>query len=370
MKDFQDIERIFNREKRPFWVLFDAKGKRRSCTSDGIMKMSDPKERLTESFKFLEEVLEDEGDGVYKIQLRTSENAGKQQIENTFQYGEYVEPVTVSRGVERTERKASGGGSIGALGSIGGLEFITGLMQNGRSEADRLRDEKNELKLELMEKKFQIAGLEAQVNAPAATESGWGDIIKGVFQDHSMDILDRIFPEERTTAIATLRSRRRITVDEPTPKREKRTEKRTEKRNVIARNEATQRDAPTATAKDVPKSGKSDKSPQARFTAAFQKMEVHFPDENPIDVLEALNPIFDDVAELFPDDNPLDVLEIVLKMARSKMGKTMIVPMVQKELDKLALEKSIDDENEDVDYEDAEGDDDQDDEEEDVHGHD
>ena len=353
MKDFNDIERIFNREKRAFWVLYDAKGKRRSCTPDSIMKMSDAKERLAESFKFLEEVLEDEGDGVYKIQLRTSENAGKQQIENTFQYGEYVEPVAP---VSRTERSAPAkpaNQGIAGLNSIAGFEFINGLMQNGRSEADRLRDEKNELKLELMEKKFQIAGLEAQVNAPPQTDNGWNDIIKGVFQDHSDIIIDRLLPEgDKTTKIATLRSRRPIEVEKPRKKQ--------------PQNQETKRDAPRATATEGVKTKETKetaKTPQARMTAIFEDMAAHFPDDNPLDVLERLDPIFDDVTDLFPDDDPLDVLTVVLKMARSKMGKTMIVPMVQKELNRLAEQRDADadqgdDEDDYDDDEEGDGDDD------------
>ena len=341
MKDFQDIERIFNREKRAFWVLFDAKGKRRSCTSDSIMKMSDAKERLTESFNFLQEVLEDEGDGVYKIQLRTSENAGKQQIENTFQYGEYAEPVTAVTRTERgAERKPANQG-IAGLNSIAGFEFINGLMQNGRGEADRLRDEKHELKLELLERKFEIAGLQAQVNAPVATDDGWGDIIKGIAKENFMDIFERLVPEEKTTALAALRSRQPIKVNEP--------------RKKPVQKQETKRDAPRATNTDVSKTKETNgapQSPQVRMTAIFENMAAHFPDDNPLDVLERLDPIFDNVTDLFPDDDPLDVLEMVLKMARSKMGKTMIVPMVQKELDKLAEQRG--DAEEDNDYEDDE----------------
>jgi hypothetical protein len=331
MKDFQYIQKVFDREKRPFWALHNAKGKRLSCTSDDIMKMSDKEAQLTESFNFLETVLEDEGDGVYKIFLRTSENAGKNQIEQIFQYGEDVEPIhTASRGGDRAERSNGGGkvAGIGALGSIAGLEMIMGLTNAGRTEADRLREEKHTLQLELLESKFKIGNLEAQVAAPAAVDNSWSEFIKGVVQDNSELLLDRILPESKgeRTRIAALKSRKPIIV--PT-KREK-------------------------TAKKVaPTEGSSKATAQARLTAVFENMATYFPDDNPVDVLERLEPIFEDLNDLFPYDNPLDVIEVVLELARSKMGKSMVMPIISEKLAKRAeaMEAEGDDEEGDDDDE-------------------
>jgi hypothetical protein len=332
MKDFQDIERIFTREKRPYWTLHDAKGKRRSNTPLHIMKMTDEKERLTESFNYLSTVLEDEGDGVYKIFLRTSESANKGQVEQEFLYGEDVEPVQSHRGGDRAERSSGGGkvAGIGALGSIAGLEMIMGITNAGRAEADRLREEKQQLQMDLLESKFKIGNLEAQVAAPAATDNSWSEFIKGVVQDNSELLLDRILPEGKgeRTRIAALKSRKPIIVP---PKREK-----TEKK-----------------AAHTEESTKS--TARARLTAVFENMAQYFPDENPVDVLERLDPIFEDLTALFPDDNPLDVIEVVLELAHSKTGKSMVVPIIEKKLAERAKASEAED---DDDEDDTEGDDD------------
>jgi hypothetical protein len=342
MKDFQDIERVYLREKRPYWALHNAKGKRVSCTSDDIMKMTDKEARLSESFKFLETVLDDEGDGVYKIYLRTSENAGKGQIEQVFQYGEDVEPIpTTTRSNDRArEPKAAG---LGALGSIGGLEFIMGLTNQGRSEADRLREEKHELQIKNLKYEMTIAGLEAQVNAPAASDNGWSDIIKGVVQEHSDLILDRFLPEaEGRTKIAALKSKRPIEV----PKKK-------------AKTAMTQRDGDASAKKGADTEGGKTEN-QKRLLVVFENLAQTFPDDNPIVTLERLPEVFADIDDLFPDEDPITVIEVALEMMRSKQGKAMIVPMVQSKLKKLARLAEAEDDNDDDDDDDEEGDGDDD----------
>ena len=333
MKDFQDIEKKFFRENRPYWALFDAKGKRKSCTSEQIMKMAG-EERVKESFKFLETVLEDEGDGVYKIQMRTSENAGKGQIEDIFQYGDEVEPIQTHRGGDRAERSGGGGkvAGIGALGSIAGIEMIMGLTNAGRTEADRLREEKHTLQMELLESRFKIGNLEAQVAAPAAVDSSWSEFIKGVVQDNSELLLDRILPEGKgeRTRIAAVKSKKPIIAP---PKRE------------------------TVVKKATNTEGSPKSNAQARLTAVFENMSQYFPDENPVDVLERLDPIFEDLTALFPDDNPLDVIEVVLELAHSKTGKTMVVPIINQKLAKRAAAlEAVNDEDDEDDEDDEEGD--------------
>ena len=87
-------------------------------------------------------------------------------------------------------------------------------------------------------------------------------------------------------------------------------------------------------------------------------MSQYFPDENPVDVLERLDPIFEDLTALFPDDNPLDVIEVVLELAHSKTGKTMVVPIINQKLAKRAADLEAEgNDGDDEDDEEGDGDD-------------
>jgi hypothetical protein len=256
MKTFADIEKIFFREKRPYYVVKDSRGARKSTTPSDIMEGADPEQRLKESFEFLTEAVQDFDDGKYKLLLRTSESAGKGELSYDFQIGDAA----------NSKSESTKTGSISGF-NIAGLDTIMGLINGGRSEADRLREEKADLKLELVKKEFEIERLKENAAVSGVGES-WGDVIKGVVKEYFPDILDKYAPAK--TEVASIRGSKAVPADAgKTPKKETKTEK-VELDGASSGEKITQQEA------------------KERLTAIFERTEILFPDYNPLVTIEVV----------------------------------------------------------------------------------
>jgi hypothetical protein len=273
MKTFADIEKIFYREKRPYYVVKDSRGARKSTTPSDIMDIADEEQRLKDSYEFLTEAVADFEDGKYKILLRTSENAGKGELSYDFQIGDSTPSVS---------RQSKDTPSIGGF-SIAGLETIMGLVNGGRSEADRLRDEKHDLKLQLVQKDFEIQNLKNAQIGSTGTES-WSDVIKGVVKEYFPDILDKYAPQK--TEVSSVRGK------DPVP----------------------------------PNAGKKQKETPKDETKTAEGQEL-----TQDEVKDKLTVIFERTATLFEGYNPILVLEVVLEMSEKN---PLVISKVKRELAK------------------------------------
>ena len=274
MKTFDDIEKIFFREKLYYWSLRNSKGKGISRTSNEVIALVDEKARLQKAFEELEDVINDEEDGVYTIAIMPHQQGGKSKLEYQFRIGEVEEQPRRSRDNGGNNGNARTAG-IGNLNSIGGFEFIAGLMDRGRGEVDRLRDENTNLKMELLEKKFKIGTLESEAAAGSGTET-WSDVIKGIAKEYFPDILDRFAPEidtERPSVIATLREREAV-----------KAKVKREQKSVDTDGAAVDGD-PKAD-NQPPKMDKEEA--QARLRVIFERTQKAFPNHNPIEVWETI----------------------------------------------------------------------------------
>ena len=271
MKTFDDIEKIFFREKLYYWSLRNSKSKGVSRTSSEVIAMADEKARLQKSFEELEDVINDEEDGVYTIAIMPHQQGGKSKLEYQFRIGEVEEPTR--RGRDNAVHARTAG--IGNLNSIGGFEFIAGLMDRGRGEVDRLRDENTNLKMELLEKKFKIGTLESAAEAGSGTES-WSDVIKGIAKEYFPDILDRFAPEiesERPSVIATLREREAVKAKVKKEQKSPDTNGAADDGDEEADNQPTKMDKTEA---------------QSRLRVIFERTQKAFPNHNPIEVWETI----------------------------------------------------------------------------------
>jgi hypothetical protein len=245
MKNLSDYRGLFYREKRPYWVIFCEKGIgiRKAATPGDVMEVQDKKERLDDSWNALLESESDLSSGEYRLVLQTSENAGKGKIVRDFVVGTPSE----SSSVGKTDRISAQG--VGGLNGIGGLQFITGLMGANQSEVNRYRDTIQDLKIELVEKKNEIERLKDAKKVKKEDET-IGSLIKSVVKDHFPKILDKISPSfAPSVAIASVES----------PNGE-----------VDAADAGSKLDF------------------QKRFQAIFADIEVLFPNENPLDVMETV----------------------------------------------------------------------------------
>jgi hypothetical protein len=228
MKNLSDYRGLFYREKRPYWVIFCEKGIgiRKAATPGDVMEVQDKKERLDDSWNALLESESDLSSGEYRLVLQTSENAGKGKIVRDFVVGTPSE----SSSVGKTDRISAQG--VGGLNGIGGLQFITGLMGANQSEVNRYRDTIQDAKKVKKE------------------DETIGSLIKSVVKDHFPKILDKISPSfAPSVAIASVES----------PNGE-----------VDAADAGSKLDF------------------QKRFQAIFADIEVLFPNENPLDVMETV----------------------------------------------------------------------------------
>ena len=314
MKTFDDIQTIFFREKKPYWSLINAKGKRESSTPDDVMLL-DGKERLAASWAYLEdEVLPTCDTGKMTLNLLTNATASKTKQSYDFQWGDTpsVNPVNAVNA-----RQNHGNGGIAGLGSIAGLEFISGLMNNGRGDADRYRDQLMEERIDKMEMKFKIQGLEKELaSAAVSKDETLGAFAGGIFKENFGEILgflERFAPVPPTTAIATLRQpassqRGRTAAAEATLEFD--TDEETDE------TEETEYEAETTDTA-------SDAAIQTAPTTIVNKQEAG----------QRLENIFRTTRKLFPNHHPIEVLEEIVAMAQ-KPSFAFVVPMIDAALTK------------------------------------
>jgi hypothetical protein len=278
MKTFADIEKIFFREKRPYFVVKDSRGARKSTTPSSIMDITDDTVRLKDSYDFLAEAVADFDDGKYKLLLRTSENAGKGELSYDFQIGD-ASTATSSKG-------QGTGATIGGF-NISGLETIMGLVNGGQSEANRLREEKADLKLELLRKDFEIEKLKETTAVSGAGES-WSDVLKGIAKEYFPDILDKYTPAK--TEVSSVRGSKPVPPD----------------------------------AGKKPKNSATTDRAELDKEGTEQKMSQK-------EVQERLTAIFERTAKMVEGYNPLIVIEVVIDMAEKN---DFVIKKLKKELAK------------------------------------
>jgi hypothetical protein len=286
-KTVDDIIRIFNREKLPYFSIHNTKGKRLSRTPDDVMKIDDDKERLEASLEWLEnEVLPDLDEGVYRIKLQPNMNAGKAAIEYDFMIGDPPQRTATARV-----------GNTGGINGIAGFEFIAGLMNSSRSNEDYLRDKLRDKEMELLRAEFKIKDLEKEVEAKVGGTGSWDDIFKDVVKENAMDILERFVPEkEGKTQIATLKDRRTV----PPIKVKKATENA-----------------------DTDADGDDRAEPQQEFSPEERQERT-----------QRLKNIMKRTAEVFPRADVLEVWETILDLAENSAGAEMVVNMIKSKLKK------------------------------------
>ena len=323
MKTFDDIQTIFFREKKPYWSLINAKGKRESSTPDAVMALTEDKERLEASWAYLsDEVLPTCDTGRLMLNLLTNATASKTKQSYDFQWGD-APTAPPSVGAINAVNARQNQGSIGGLGSIAGLEFISGLMQNGRGDADRYRDQLMEERLDKMEMKFKIQGLEKELAsaaaAPAADDS-MGALIKGVLKENFMEILDRFAPLPPTTAIATLRSPK--TAPLSTRSNGVLSDSKNQAEATLEFDTDDEADEDTEDTEETTDNG-ADAATQTAPPTIMSKEEAGLRLQN----------IFRATMKLFPNHHPIEVLEEIVAMAQ-KPSFAFVVPLIDAALTK------------------------------------
>ncbi len=317
MKTLDDMKKIFFREKMPYWSLYNSRNGRESSTQSEVME-SDKETRLAASWAYLEdEVMPDLADGVYKINIMPNVNASKSKITHHFQWGE-MPVATPSVPAART----AGIGNIGAA-SIGYIETIAGLLQSGRGDADRLRDDLMNERMEKLELKFKISGLEKDLDVAQNSkgeDDSIGSLLKGLLKENFTDILDRIYPIENTTAIATLRHNKAVPTHKTRAAKREMEEDLEEEFDEDEDGDAYEYD------EDADNDGENTPSVKMR----------------PIDPKEAgdrMRRIFEASTKLIPNHHPIEVLEEIIAMAKNP-NFSFVIPMLTKSLDKKAKIKN------------------------------
>ena len=315
MKTLDDIKKIFFREKMPYWSLYNGRNGRESSTTSEIMEL-DKDTRLAASWAYLEdEVMPDLVDGKYKINIMPNVNASKSKISHDFQWGE-IPIVHAATPAART----AGIGNVGAA-SIDHMNFIAGIYQSGRDQTDRLRDDVINERMEKLEMKYQIAGLqrdlEAARTAPADDDS-IGSLLKGLLKENFTDILDRIYPMENTTAIATLKHSKPVPGAKP----------KTKAQDVDFEDVEDDEDGDDLEYDGDDDTEDGEDTPSVKMPQMSQK-----------EMGDRLKRIFEASAKLIPNHHPIEVLEEVLTMAKNP-NFSFVIPMLTKSLDKKAKIKN------------------------------
>jgi hypothetical protein len=285
MKRAEELESLFKRNPEfLYWVVYEGskgRGRRKGYVKSNVKD-------ITEAFNDFLDFAENElSDGEYSICLRTQEKATKSELSECFVVGE---SHTKSQNSRDNSRESSG---ISGLGSINGLQFIAGLMNQQSPEVNRLRDENTRLQLELLEKKFEIKALEKDVEiAGASANETWGDIIKGIAKDYFPDILDRFAPEqaERAAHVQSLRGQK------PVPRQTEPDTENEENEGNETEPEPTQ-----------PKPDRKEYA--ARLTAVLQE-----------------------TAKTFQVNDPVLVFEVFLNLLKTSEYAPLVKTMIQKEI--------------------------------------
>ncbi|MEN9611211.1 MAG: hypothetical protein RLZZ628_2025 [Bacteroidota bacterium] len=244
MKTLSDLERLFFREKRPYWVIYDKKGVRKAAVTENIMQTEDKKERLDESWNCVLEAETDLDAGEYKMVLMTHENAGKGKIVHDFVIGNPQQSASVGN----TGRISSQG--VSGLNGIQGVELVMGLMNSNQNELNRYRDQIQDLKLDALKKENEIERIRRE-KKEKKEDDGIGGLIKGIVKEHFPAILKTVYPQSYapTTVIASVES----------PNSEVNSEEAASKMEF-----------------------------QKRFAAIFERLAQMFPNENPLEVIETV----------------------------------------------------------------------------------
>ena len=309
MKTLDDIKIIFFREKMPYWSLYNSRNGRESSTPPDVMKMTLQDAALTASWAYLEdEVMPELADGVYKINIMANVNASKSKITKEFQWGEMPLVATPAA-------RTAGIGNIGNIGtpSIGHMEFIAGLMQSGRGDADRLRDDLMNERMEKLELKFKISGLEKDLDFAQNSkgeDDSIGSLLKGLLKENFTDILDRIYPIENTTAIATLRHDKAVPGAKPKPKAQE-----------VDFEDVEDEDG-DAYEYDEDADNDGDNTPS-----------VKMPQMSNQELGQRIKSVLISCQELIPNHHPIEVLEEIVAMAKNEKYE-MVLIMLNKSLNK------------------------------------
>jgi len=212
MISFDKFGNIFLRANKPWWVLYKGanKGQQIGSNFSGALRENDLVETplIDSSLNDLTQLIEDYGDGIYTIELRSHPKASR---------GNDIHQVMVGD-VQTGKRDASAVSGIGNNPAVG---FFAGL--DGRYFMDQIAGKTTALQdtqLALLKKEMEVQDLKRQLKE-SAQGSDLGDKVFGLLEKQPQ-ILERLLGGAAPAAVGLLRA------DKPIPAQNESAENRVE----------------------------------------------------------------------------------------------------------------------------------------------
>lgn len=149
MLTWDNFKQIFEHGRRPYWWLFQGKGK------TNLIGNNSENENMVESWDNLSQLVELYGPGTYTVETRTSANAGRGNTQHTFYFGDEM-PQAQAAGIAGTVARSAAPDHCAA--------FVKGIdMRYWLDKADAQNDRIRKLELELMEQRNRNERLKDQM---------------------------------------------------------------------------------------------------------------------------------------------------------------------------------------------------------------
>lgn len=168
MLAYENFRQIFEHSKRAYWWLYQGRTKQEGK----LIGSNIDNENYVESWDALAFLIEQYGDGVYTIEMRTSPNGGRGAASHTFFVGDEPTSAAAVGSVARSHLPGSGGADAA---------FTKGIdMRYWLDKCDRQSDKIRELELKLIAAENENNRLREQIDNP--NTPGWADKIMGIVE--------------------------------------------------------------------------------------------------------------------------------------------------------------------------------------------
>lgn len=194
MLTFEKLNAIFERGKKPYWVLYKGQSKGQQIGSNCLIT-TDEKPTISESFADLSEVVENYGDGIYTVECRTNPQTSRGNDIHTFMFGNVEEKPNRVSGATQVAHPASG--------------FFSGL--DARYFMDQISgatSEKQNLQFQLFQKELEIERLRRELKDKGSKVTP-ADRVFGLLEKNPA-IIANLLNTPAPAAVGTLRAEKPI----------------------------------------------------------------------------------------------------------------------------------------------------------------
>lgn len=197
---FENLESVFKKGKRPYWVLY--KGNSKGTVLASMYEDDDGKPGIDDSWNSLADVMNEFDDGIYSIELKSSPTSSRGNPFLTFQVGDGS--AGIQRGNSSTTMQAADSGAQ-PRNFLAGLDFKYFLERDAQQQ-----QQINDLKLDLLRQEFKVQNIRRE-----AEEKPEADVvgrILGLAERHPKIIAKWLGGEEQQTraAIGVLKAEKPI----------------------------------------------------------------------------------------------------------------------------------------------------------------